>query len=408
MSEKNSATERQPMLSVAAVLAGVPLCVPGLLVGAALIQNLSLLEGVLAAMVGCVALTIYAGLTGSLGASTGLSTSQLLQGPFGAVGRKIVSGAIGVCLAGWYAVQTGMFGQTINTLFPTGGILTSVEGASLWGGLLMLTSALFGMRGLAKLSVIAVPAIVVLTLWALVQLPTSPELWASKPSVPGAFGSAVSMVIGSFAIGATVNPDITRFCRNTTHSWLVTLIGFFVVSMYIFCCGAITAKATGSGDLIAAMLNLGLGAFAFITLVLSQWTTNDNNIFYASESLGSVFPKMRRAHLVLVFGGVATLAGVLGIANSFPSFLLMLGVTIPPVGGVMVAHYAIARRRGVSSTAAVSVPVPAFAGLIIGAVAGKFIDIGIPAINGMLAAAIVYMTTRSIFNGHYADTPLSE
>jgi hypothetical protein len=74
----------------------------------------------------------------------------------------------------------------------------------------------------------------------------------------------------------------------------------------------------------------------------------------------------------------------------------------------MLAHYAIARRRGVSSTAAVSLPVPAFAGLILGAVAGKFIAMGIPAINGMIAAAIVYVATRPIFNGHYAHTPLSE
>ena len=405
MSTRNDPEHRQPLLHVALVLAGGPLCVPGLLVGAALTKDLSLGGAMLAAAVGCLGVTLYAGCTGALGARTGRSTGELLYGVFGPLGARIVAGAIGVCLAGWYAIQTGFFGRTVHALFPEGGLLTSVEGAALWGGLLMLISALFGFRGLARLSVVAVPLIVLLTLTAVVKVAWAPDLWAEKPPRPGAFGAAVTMVFGSFAIGATVNPDMTRFCRSTAHAWIATVVSFFFVSMYIFGCGAVTSLATGSGDLITAMVGLGLGAFAFTTLVLSQWTTNDNNIFYATTSLGSVLPGVKRATLVLIFGGVATLAGVLGLADGFEGFLLWLGVLIPPIGGVMIAHHALDHCRGVHSTAAVTVPLPAVTGLLMGAMIGGTLEWGSSAVNSIVAAAAVYTLLRAVLKGQYAAEP---
>lgn len=401
MDNRDGDTLPQSTLHVAVVLAGVPLCVPGLIVGAGLTTQLSLIEAIAAAALGCLVLTIYAGWTGSLGAQTGLSTAELLRSSFGTSGSRIVSGVIGLCLAGWYAVQTGFFGRTVHALFPGGGTVTSVEGAALWGGLLMLSSAFFGFRGLAKLSLVAVPLLLLLTIVALFQVAGASDMWAPKPATPGAFGAAVTMVIGSFAIGATVNPDITRYCRSSTGAWLATVVGFFVMSMYIFICGAVTSIATGSSDLIGAMVGLGFGAFAFVTLVLSQWTTNDNNLFAATTSMRAVLPDVDQRVLVIVFGASATLAGVVGLADSFVDFLLWLGVVIPPIGGVMIAHDVFDRIAGYRSIAVVGLPVAAFGGVVLGAVVGKVLPCGVPAVSAIVAGGVGYVLLRLLFRAHY-------
>ena len=387
--------DRQSTYKVSAVLAGVPFCVSGLMVGGALVQGLSLVEGLLAGAIGCAVLTVYAGCTGALGARTGQSTPQLLSGPFGQLGSKAVALVIAVCLVGWYSVQTEAFGQTIHLMYPETP-LTSKGVASLWGGALMLTSAAFGFRGLAKLSVIAIPAIVVLTLAALAKVGVAGDIWATRPSRPGAFAEAITLVIGSFSIGATVNADITRHSKNVGAAWIATFVGFFAATLYIFACGAISQVGTGSYDLIAAMTQMGMGTFAFVTLVLSQWTTNDNNIYYASTSIESVVPRIHRALVVLAFGGLATVLAVAGGSGHFVQFLLWLGVLIPPVGGIILAHHFLDMRKQIVTAATTPFPLPALVGWLSGVAAGKLVSFGVASVNAIIAGALVYVLLRCL------------
>lgn len=392
---------RQSTYKVSAVLAGVPFCVSGLMVGGALVQGLSLVEGLIAGAIGCAVLTVYAGCTGALGAHTGQSTPQLLRGPFGQLGSKAVALVIAVCLVGWYSVQTEAFGQTINLMYP-GTALTSKEGASLWGGALMLTSAAFGFRGLAKLSVVAIPAIIILTVVALVKVVEAGGIPVSRSSHPSAFGEAITLVIGSFSIGATVNADITRYSKNVGAAWIASFVGFFLATLYIFLCGAVSQIGTGSYDLIAAMTKMGMGAFGCATLVLSQWTTNDNNIYYASTSVASVVPRLHRAAIVLAFGSGATLLAVVGVSAHFVQFLLWLGVLIPPVGGVMLAHHFIDMKRQVSTVATSPFPFPALVGWLSGIVAGKLLPFGVASMNAIIVGAFAYLLLRCVAPRGYA------
>jgi cytosine permease len=385
---------KQSTMALSATLAGVPFCVSGLLVGGALVKELSLAEGLLAAALGCAVLTGYAGWIGMLGAKTGSSTSQLLTSAFGTLGSRVVSCVIALCLVGWYGVQAEFFGKTIHTMFP-GWILTETKIASTWGGGLMLLTAFFGIRGLAALSLVACPLIVGLTMLTLSKVGWAPELWAAKPVEPGAFSDAITMVIGSFAIGATVNADITRYAKNAKSAWIATFVGFFIASLYIFACGAISTTAGAGADLIAAMANMGMGMFAFLTLVLSQWTTNDNNMFYAAASMESVLPKAKREHIVLAFGVVATALAVAGVTDRFVDFLVLLGILIPPVGGIMLAHHGFAGRQATESTS--PFPFPALAAWVVGILVGKYVAFGVAAVNAVIAASVTYYFWRRAF-----------
>lgn len=384
-------SERRSLWSVSTVLAGVPLCASGLFVGAALVKNLTFADAIVCSVIGSLIVMLYAGVVGGIGAKTGQSTSLLLQECFGSVGAALVALSLAVCLAGWYAVQVGYFGQTISALFPEGGVLTSPKVAAAWGGILMLSTAYFGYRGLSFLSAVAVPLIVALSAWGVWSATASTDIWAVKPSEPGTFGSAITMIVGSFAVGATVNADVTRYAKSQSHAWVATIAGFFIASLYIFLAGAATAIATGSasGDLISAMVALGLGTPALIVLVLGQWTTNDNNLYWASVNAAGAFPRVSKSTIVLVFGLLATTAGVLGLADSFIPFLIALGVLIPPVGGVLIGHHLVTRKH--TGRFGGKFAWSAAGAWIAGSLVGFTFEFWIPALNSAFVALLLYI-----------------
>ncbi|MDI5789226.1 hypothetical protein PO124_14700 [Bacillus licheniformis] len=61
---------------------------------------------------------------------------------------------------GWFGWQVAFFGTTISEMFP-GVWLAKPEVAIVWGGILMILTAFIGYRGLAALSFIAVPLVVI-------------------------------------------------------------------------------------------------------------------------------------------------------------------------------------------------------------------------------------------------------
>lgn len=64
-----------------------------------------------------------------------------------------------------------------------------------------------------------------------------------------------------------------------------------------------------------------------------------------SNFLDAVFGiKINRAFLTIIIGLLGTLGSILGILDKFVAFLTILGIAIPPIGGIMVVDYFILRR----------------------------------------------------------------
>lgn len=85
--------------------------------------GLNLREALIAAFVGNVILSFYGGAIGAAGAREGLSASRLSLFSFGSQDFKIVSLVLALTMVGWFSVQAGLFGITMNAMFPGAGIL---------------------------------------------------------------------------------------------------------------------------------------------------------------------------------------------------------------------------------------------------------------------------------------------
>jgi len=348
-------------------------------------------------------LTVYAGLVGVAGAREGVSAAMLTRHSFGRQGSRIISAMVAFTLAGWYAYQVGFFGITINTIFPNAGFLTDPKIAGLWGGLLMMSSAYIGYRGLSIISNIAVPAIIITSLLGIVKSVQASGGWERLTYLTTAgdltTNAAIVVVVGCFAVGGAVQADITRYSRSAKQSIFATFIGYMFAHSFVIMAGYIIALATGLDSLPAAMISVGLGIPALIVLIAGQWTTNDNNLYSSSLAFSNMV-KIKKSTIVLILGTIATFIGVLGIIDYFVPWMSLLGVGFPPVAGIIIADYYILNKGKYDFGAGVEFgdfSRPAFIAWIISFALGLYIEWGIQTINSLVISFILYLVLMKLF-----------
>lgn len=367
-------------------LAGVAICISGLFSGAALAKGLNFQEILLATICGNAIGALLGGFVGAIGCKLGLSTTMISRRSFGIAGSSLVSIMAAVTLVGWYAVQVGFFGSTIHSLCPN----APTQVAALIGGLLMMTTAYFGYRGIAVLSAIAVPILFITSGIGVYKAVSTYNIQTYVPVQSFSLAHGITMAVGSFAVGAVLLSDMTRYAKSVKDSWIATVVCFLLANTFIMLSGAMTFIATNSGDLPAAMLALGMGTPALLVLIFSQWTTNDNNLYSASLAVSNI-SKMKKKHVVIILGCVATIIGALGLAENLTVWLTYLGVLIPPVGGIIICDFWILNSKANSIKLNEGFKRSAIIAWISGAAAGAFINWGIPSLTATFVSLIVYL-----------------
>lgn len=298
------------------------------------------LLGVLLA--GDLILGVYTAALSYISAKTSLSTHLLARYSFGKAGSYFVSGILGITQVGWFGVSVVMLALPICKVFhlPVWPVILVL-------GAMMTTSAYFGVKSLAILSFIAVPAIAILGCYStgisLSQIGGIAGLSNMTEVSSLSFTAALGMVIGSFISGGTLTPDFTRFSRTPKIAVVSTVAAFFIGNIMMFVFGAIGGLATGLPDISDVMIAQGLVLPGIIILGLNIWTTNDNTIYAASLAFSNI-TKIEKKKLVIVNGIIATLFSM-ALYNNFTSFLSFLSGFIPSLGAIIIADYFFVRKK---------------------------------------------------------------
>lgn len=293
-------------------------------------------------LLGDLILGIYTALLSYISAKTSLSTHLLARYSFGKAGSYFVSGILGITQVGWFGVSVVMLALPICKTFhlPIWPVIIVL-------GAMMTASAYFGVKSLAILSFIAVPAIAVLGCYS---------TGISLSEVGGFAGlsnmtqvstlnvtAALGMVIGSFISGGTLTPDFTRFSKTPKIAVISTVSAFFIGNILMFAFGAVGGLATGLPDISDVMIAQGLVLPGIIILGLNIWTTNDNTIYAASLAFSNI-TKIEKKKLVIVNGIIATALSVV-FYNNFTSFLSFLSGFIPSLGAILITDFFFVRRK---------------------------------------------------------------
>lgn len=381
---------RQGFLSLMVVMLGFTFFSPSMTAGGNLGIGLNMRDFFLAMLLGNAFLGLYTGILAYVGQSTGLTLDLLARHSFGTKGSYLPSVLISFTQIGWFGVGIAMFALPVALLLNI-----NVTFLIILTGVLMTTTAYFGIKALAILGSIAVPLIALLGVYSMnigiSQVQGFGNVFAQNPENPLTLTAALSIVIGSFISGGTATPNFTRFSKTPYISVLATVIAFFIGNSIMFVFGAVGGAVTGNADIFDILIAQGLMIPAILVLGLNIWTTNNNALYTAGLGLANI-TKIQSKPMVLLGGFIGTISAI-WLYNNFVVYLSILGGMIPPVGVVIILHYFM-NKDDYSEDKEIynDINFGALISVILGSTVGVFINWGIAPLNALVVSALVYIT----------------
>ena len=405
------AAGRKSNLSMFMVMLGFTFFSASMWVGQQLAAGLDWWGFVWALILGGIILAAYTGTLGWIGAESGLSLDMLARRSFGTKGSWLPSAMISFTQTGWFGVGLAMFAipvaKEVLHLDLDGDMPAKVYMLVAIAGILMTASAYFGIKGLTLISYIAVPAVAILGTVAMILAIKRGDVGLVEQFSRGTKDLSViagaGLVIGSFVSGGTATPNFTRFAKNARVGLWVTVIAFFLGNSLMFLFGAVSSIYVGGIDIFEVMLNLNLFYLAVLVLGLNIWTTNDNALYTGGLGLSNIFGISKKT-MVLISGLIGTVAAV-WLYNNFCDWLNVLNCTLPPVGIILILSYFCNRKAYLEEKMpSISVNWFSVAGVILGAVVANLVKWGIPSINGMVVAAILFLIGECVRKNKLKNT----
>ena len=392
---------RHSWWSVAAQRFGQTTALSQLVLGATLGFGMRFWDAFLALTIGAVLLSVLAVAVGVIGQREGLPTAILSRWTgFGHAGSAVLGMVIALSCTGWFGVQTGLAGAT---LAATAGVLP-VPVWSLLVGIAVTVIAACGVRWMAWTSYVAVPAFLALLAWLVIRNVNDVGV-LSSPAPGPAIGmvTAITLVIGSFVVGAAIAPDMTRFHRRGRDVVKQTVLGVAAGEWVIGLAGVVLAHGLGTTDVMGLISGTGgwIGALIVVTAVLK---INDWNLYSASLGLVNFFDatfsvRISRTQMTVVVGCAGSFLAAGGVVHQFSHFLVLVGVVFPPVAGIMLAEYHVVRRwhNEITSTRP-NVPrsAPSWVPVTVvvwpaSAVIGELVPFGQSSVNSLVLAFALYV-----------------
>lgn len=334
-------------------------------------------------------LTVYAALLAVVAYRSGLSTVLMCRFTFGDRGSRLADLILGLSQIGWFAWGTD---TAVRVLLEVCGWSSDWKWMLMpLAGLLFSSSAYLGYRGLELLSVVIVPLMAVVAFWS------AWLAWQHPPQAIGvggmSYAQALTVMVGTFVSGATQSTNWSRYARSMASAVGVTSAAFFLGNGLMVVFGALGAAVYNEADITRILLGQGFFLSALFMMLANIWSTQDNTIYNVSVAACHLFRSERRRLFTLLGAGLGTALAMLGFADRLVPFLLLLGIGIPPLGGVILAEFFWLRGGNFPSLEGAEIPHYSWGGLAayaVGVGIAAALPWGIPPVNGVLAAFLAH------------------
>lgn len=357
--------------------------------------------------IGNLLLALYAASLGLISARSGLNTVLMGRFCFGNLGSKLSDFLLGFAELGWYAWGTATL--AISLVKIVGMPESWVIPLMVLFGLLFSVTALVGFKGLEYLSRVSIPLMFILLITSIVLATKEIGGWtgltAVKPTEAMTFSTAVTIVFGTFASGATQITNWTRMSKNGKIAVWACLISFVIGNGLMVLAGAWMAIVYQQSDIVEVLVLQGLSVAAVIMLCMNLWTIQGPTIYNVSAAACHLVRSERRKTMTILAAIVGIVLAVAGMYELLLPFLLLLGAIIPPVGGVIMADYWVRYKGQYPLLNDVELPNFNWNGLIaysIGAIVA-YNSPWIAPIVGIVVASVCYVVLIRLFPAKSAE-----
>jgi cytosine permease len=297
--------------------------------------------------IGNLLLGAYAATLGFISARSGLNTVLMGRFCFGNWGSKLSDFILGFAELGWFAWGTATLAISLGKILGFSDSL--LIPLMVLFGLGFSITAIVGFKGLEYLSRVSIPLMFILLVTSIVLATKEIGGWTGLTSVQPTetltLATAITMVFGTFASGATQITNWTRMSKSGKIAIWACLVSFVIGNGLMVLAGAWMAIVYQQPDIVEVLVLQGLSIAAVVMLCLNLWTIQGPAIYSVSTAACHMVRSERRKTMVLVAAVAGIILAAAGMYELLIPFLLLLGAIIPPLGGVIMADYWI-RHKG--------------------------------------------------------------
>lgn len=300
-------------------------------------------KGAAAVIVGHIIGCIMLFAAGLIGGRTRKSSMETVKMSFGNKGSLLFSVLNVMQLVGWTAIMIYDGALAANGIWSSGRwVWCLVIGA------LIVLWIMIGIRNLGKLNVVAMAALLVLTvILSTVIFGEGAAVVISEDTL--SFGAAVELSVAMPLSWLPLISDYTREAEKPVAATAVSVCVYGVVSCWMFIIGMGAAIFTGEGDIARIMVKAGLGAAGLIIVILSTVTTTFLDAYSAGVSSESIFSRLKGRWVAVAVAAAGTAAAILFPMDDITDFLYLIGSVFAPMIAVQIADFFILKKDCSSS-----------------------------------------------------------
>lgn len=400
--------ERQHWTTPAVIFGGLEFTIPVLMVGASLIGSFSIMETTLIVVFSMIIVQWFGNtVSGYMGAKTGLPSSVIAKNSFGDMqARLIAGGTIFIASLGWWALQTAVAGNALAAML-------GVDYKTQWGtwalitiiaGLFFAIPSIIGYQSMKWTDYLAVPAGLILIAGGIYYALNNTGIdviteW--QPERKMSILAAISLVIGVNVSQWVISADYTRYAKPTWKDNILIPLGIVSVGIPLFIVGAVMSVGIGEADIVNVMMGLGFPIWGFLILWFATWTSqlvNNYSMGLAFSNILNVNSNKGRMILTLLGTVIAIIVALMGILKYFEDFLYLTALVYPAIAGVMFADFFFMRNqtwRQIDNWNYIAT-IALLIGIMIGYITQYTYNFGLPAVQSLVAAFIVYFVLMKI------------
>jgi cytosine permease len=418
--------DRENGSGMALITMDAAICIPAFLIGGMLSEGLSLPGVVVCTLIGNLILCACACFVGIWCSKSGMPSTVISVECLGLSGSRFIHALLVTFTGtGWFGIQAAVCGVSFSIMVEEIlGLSLPAWAITLFWGAVMTVSVMYGYRTLKYLNCIMAPVLVLVMGYAVIQTVFFSEagsaaaLLAWRPPNPMPYVTGISITVASWSLGAFTAGDYCRYVRTPRGAALGLAAGIIPAQIAVFTGGAIFRILRGNPDISAVLSGMGFPAMGLVFLIFATWTTNMVNLYSGSIAVLVLLglPETRFKLSSALAGGIGTVLGAVGVMGLFAEFLSLLSSLVPPVMGVLVGAWITGafRRAGEAAGSPVisgrptgeSIPMkPGFHipgiiaygfGVLAAWLTAAVIPFFIPSLNGILAAALVYIISEKL------------
>ena len=209
--------DRKGWISLAFVQMGMIICVPSLLLGCLLSLGMPLWKAIASGTAGYLLTVLLSFPLGMQGADLGIPSVRIAASTFGRKGARFLIGTVMlVSMVGWFGINCNVCGESFVLIDNAFGVQVPAPAASVFWGIVMLISAVFGMNALRRLDACSLPLLAAImiggTVMAFARYGTGGLYAPSEDTMT--FVQGVGLSFSFTAAAAVTCADITRFQKK--------------------------------------------------------------------------------------------------------------------------------------------------------------------------------------------------